>query len=529
MFWNSQSPFFTGKFIWIVSVFLGLLGSLLVLFITSRYGAGVSGDSIDYLSTANNLTFGKGFVDYSGNPYLAWPPLYPLILAGIGRLSGGDTFQIGKFLNVVLFGILISLTGFLFINTFPNKVSLPIWGMLAVVLSPTLLRLAAIISTDILFIVLVILYAIMGAQYITNRKNLVLLGLSLIAGFAAILRWHGVLLIASVVLLVFITHYRNLKTGIFRAVWAGALSSFLFCLWVIGRNFREFGTLIGFRETSRINILFNLTDSGSKISRWFFPVQLTEKIPLFVLFSVIFILLIFLNRRANWSGFFLRLTSSQFVPLLIFIPIYYFFVLGTSVTYEHVFLFDDRYYAPLFVFFFLFIALIVEELILHPIQKSSLFVRFNNLPNYIFGVILFVWCLYPAFGVYKYAMVSRQQGEPTYNIYNTKLYHESQLIKHIKGFVFDPEIPVYSNFPAAVYFFTGITTLRSPNNWITNLKDLEYIKSQYQNWPPSNEAYFLWFPYDADFYYSPEVVSYVADLTAIYTSSDGNMYYVRRK
>ncbi|MFN2118957.1 MAG: hypothetical protein ACK2T0_01020, partial [Anaerolineales bacterium] len=74
---------------------LGLSAVSLVLIVlsTSKYGAGVSSDAARNLSTADNLVAGRGFVDMTGAPFVLWPPLYPLLLAGISLLTRWSTFQ----------------------------------------------------------------------------------------------------------------------------------------------------------------------------------------------------------------------------------------------------------------------------------------------------------------------------------------------------------------------------------------------------------------------------------------------------
>ena len=75
----------------------------LIVLSTSKYGAGVSSDAARNLSTADNLATGKGFVDMTGTPFVLWPPLYPLLLAGISLLTHGSTFQAAWYLDLLLY------------------------------------------------------------------------------------------------------------------------------------------------------------------------------------------------------------------------------------------------------------------------------------------------------------------------------------------------------------------------------------------------------------------------------------------
>ena len=71
----------------------------------------MSSDAARNLSTADSLLAGKGFVDMVGSPLVLWPPLYPILLAGLSLVTGLRTFQVAWYLNVALYGTNIWLAG----------------------------------------------------------------------------------------------------------------------------------------------------------------------------------------------------------------------------------------------------------------------------------------------------------------------------------------------------------------------------------------------------------------------------------
>ncbi|HEY6075172.1 MAG TPA: hypothetical protein VIV15_17780, partial [Anaerolineales bacterium] len=79
------------------------IGLILILLTTSKYGAGVSSDAARNLSTADSLLAGRGFVDMLGTPFVLWPPLYPLVIAGMSLLTRWTTFQSAWYLNILLY------------------------------------------------------------------------------------------------------------------------------------------------------------------------------------------------------------------------------------------------------------------------------------------------------------------------------------------------------------------------------------------------------------------------------------------
>jgi 4-amino-4-deoxy-L-arabinose transferase-like glycosyltransferase len=133
---------------------LGVMAAGLALYASAPFGAGIGADGLDYLSTAENLSQGRGFVDFAGQPYQLWPPLYPLILAASARLSGSSVFEAARWFNALSFGLAVALAGALLRRALPER---PLWAALAalvVLCMPSFASLGTIVSSDIAFIAL---------------------------------------------------------------------------------------------------------------------------------------------------------------------------------------------------------------------------------------------------------------------------------------------------------------------------------------------------------------------------------------
>lgn len=524
---------FMSKFVRILLyVAVGLSGFLLILWITTPYGPGVSGDSVDYLSTADHLIRSRQFVGYDGQPYLYWPPLYPMLLAGASQITGLDTLSAGQALNAAGFGLIVLLAGWLFRDAFDNsRIGFGIGVLLALTAVP-LVILASNIASDTLFIALVLGYALLAHKFLFNPSVATLLPLGLLAGVAGMLRWHGVILIFSVVVLILLVYRHNLKTALWHAFWVGGIAALPFLLWVLGRNYRVYGTLIGFRDTPAIDYRFNFLDAMTKISHWFIPQQITRYIHPLV-FGLLFVLLIaLLNWRSHQKWASLKEIKAAHLPWLIFMPSLFLFVIFTSIPYDHA-AYDDRYYAPLYIFLMLLLILLTLALVIKPLlnRRKASGLRQNSRATelLILGIVL-VWAVYPGYRLYKYAILNHTQGEPYYNIYNTRQMQESELVMYLQEDPFSAGLPIYSNFSAAVYFYTAKMAYRAPITTASdkrNLAELEMIQS---DWPPSEGAYLVWFlPSQWHHYYTPDELSLIADLEEIYTSPDGVIYAVEPK
>ena len=93
---------------------VALLAVVLILVSTWR-GPGVGGDATVYLTTAHNLLHGAGLgmLDPDGTfRFLSYyPPLFPLTVSALG-LTGVDLPAAARWLNALLFGLTVWLTGY---------------------------------------------------------------------------------------------------------------------------------------------------------------------------------------------------------------------------------------------------------------------------------------------------------------------------------------------------------------------------------------------------------------------------------
>ncbi|MBS1717449.1 MAG: hypothetical protein JSS72_06935 [Armatimonadetes bacterium] len=92
---------------------LAALGFGLVIFAVLPHGAGITPDSVGYISVARHILSGQGFVDWSGQPFVEQPPLFPALLAAISFVTRQDPASLGGVLNALLFACTIYFGGLL--------------------------------------------------------------------------------------------------------------------------------------------------------------------------------------------------------------------------------------------------------------------------------------------------------------------------------------------------------------------------------------------------------------------------------
>ncbi len=82
---------------------LHLLWGLVLWFSISKYGLGISTDSVHLLFGGQNLAEGNGLRSYDGSFLSAWPPLYPMLLAFIHLVTGANMLATATILQVTAF------------------------------------------------------------------------------------------------------------------------------------------------------------------------------------------------------------------------------------------------------------------------------------------------------------------------------------------------------------------------------------------------------------------------------------------
>jgi hypothetical protein len=512
---------------WLFTLLLATLGFCLVGVVTARFGPGVSSDSAFYLSAAENFARGKGFVDFGGGPLTFWPPLYPFLLGAIQWATGLAPMIAGRWLNALAVGLIIISAAWLFKSCFPQQRLWFTLGTLATALALFLYSMGANISSDLLFLWLVILFFLMGGKYLAGPQPGLWFGLCLIAASAAMLRWIGLALIVAGGLLILVAGRQQIKRALVAAFGFSVVALIPFLLWTFGRNYLQYGTLFGSQEMAYVSIRGNLAFTYAKIVHWFLPNALTKRLPAWILGLGCLTVILAINRKADWLRWTRRWLDHAILPVWLFSLIYLVAITLTVYTADHPIedFYDDRYQSPLF-----FVALIglffsLEELILAHIKPDH-----RKLADRLIIIMFTIWAIYPLSTLYRFTAQSLESGVVAYNNYNTRQLNESDLLEFVGDYPFESGIPFYANYNEAVYLFTSRDVLPSPIDFEHYQADPAYLAQNYQDWPPAPRVYVIWFESaEKRNYFSPEQLRAVADIEMLYQGKDGQVAIARRR
>ena len=134
---------------------LGFIGTIAVVFLTSRYGAGVAPDSVYYISVARHIADGTGFIGYDGFNFVLQPPLYPLLLAAIKIIFSLDPLVSAGYLNAILLGLIVYLSG-LFLLKYLKSALLTVTGTAYILISFVFVQNFLIALSEPLFILFIL-------------------------------------------------------------------------------------------------------------------------------------------------------------------------------------------------------------------------------------------------------------------------------------------------------------------------------------------------------------------------------------
>ena len=191
-------------------VFISLLSlSLLsgvIAFIATVNGPWGYSDSVEYIVTARNLIRGIGFGIFnpSGKFVITYlhPPLYPLLLSGLG-VWGIDLVDAARWCNIILGVATVFLTGFVFLR-FSRYPVTAILASILTVFFPTTLEMFTSSMSEVLFLFLLVFSCFLLLQYFQKSTTRSLLIAAFFCGLMPITRYVGVAIIFSAVVCVFL-------------------------------------------------------------------------------------------------------------------------------------------------------------------------------------------------------------------------------------------------------------------------------------------------------------------------------------
>ena len=260
---------------------IAVAGAALIMARQVGYGVGLVADAPTYLAVADSLLAGQGFVQFSVWPYLLWPPLYPLLLAG-ASFYVFDPQDVAGPVNAASFGLTIFAVGCC-LRRYVRRRFLVVAACLAIMLALPLTSVAAAALSEPLFILLSTLALAQTARFLDRGQGRDLTMAAALTGLALLTRYAGVALVAAILPLLILQRDVGGLAKAKRIAWYYLIAGLPTALWFL-HNLLAHGQVQAGRWPSPYRLTEVLEALGNDLAGWtlLFPDDSTAAAAVFV-------------------------------------------------------------------------------------------------------------------------------------------------------------------------------------------------------------------------------------------------------
>jgi hypothetical protein len=417
-----------------------LIGAGEILFVTQK-GIGLSPDSAYYVGLARSFGEEKDTLTFLGRSRFLASPGYPLVLSA-ARIFGLDETKWARYLNVILFALILLLAGLMMRNLITFSF-LVIAGSLIALSSIHLLLIHSELWSEPLFIFFTLGGLFSLFFYLKRKQNLFLFIAAGCLGFSAFVRYIGAAGIITGIIAILFLSQETKKRKFSNLIRFTLLSCLPVGTWMM-RNFfiagAEFtGRQIAFHPPSFLSIL-----KSTFFTFWhfFFPLAYFASLNWGLFISSLILLSFCLTRL--WMGE--KKRNRRISPLtsilLIFILFYFFSLLVSKTFVDARIPFGSRLFSPLYL----------PVLMLALLLADKVFSLFKKKQKILLGWLIVVVSLFVLFNLRRginWIKVIRQNPLD----YAGERWQQSELIAEIKKL--PASTLIYSNGIELIYLLTN--------------------------------------------------------------------------
>ncbi len=249
------------------AILASVLASVFLSFLTRHSGVGISPDSVQYITVAENIRWHSRIADFSGGAMVQFPAGYPIFLSICMLFTGMGVLQFAPVLNCFLFSGVLLLVSIIISRYDKPSRCYKLLFLFALVTSRCMLQVYSMLWSETLFIFLTLLFIVQLRSYLITYKPGTLLTLSLTVAVAFVIRYAGITLLAVGSLVLLTDGARSIRQKIKQLLLFNGIGISLVAINLI-RNSRATGSLTGVRQEAERGLAANLADIGSTLSDW---------------------------------------------------------------------------------------------------------------------------------------------------------------------------------------------------------------------------------------------------------------------
>ncbi len=440
---NQKKPL---SLIWLSLLGISLLGGLLFFIATAQWGLGGGSDTANYISGAQNILKGNGYVSYvSLTPITQWPPFFSFSLAVIG-LSGVAPLDGARILHTVLFGANIFMVGAI-LKKVTDSVPFALLGAWLMLTSTAMLQTHEMAMSEPWFILIGFTGFFFLLQYFDNGSKHFFFYSAALIGFSCLDRYVGVCFIAAGLLALLFLNPDRFQKRLSDGVIFTVLTLLPLGLWLL-RNHLTANDLV--------NRGVHISPSSPKywrevietLSSWVLPRQFAPPIryPAFYLASGLAVFVFFLViRHEVRKDSFKALAQNREIRFMLSMLAFIACNFGLEVAlrtfmdpHAHA---NDRHFSAIFVAGLMAFLVLIQRLFkaysFRPLVTGAGIVFFLALgTSYLYG------------STQKYLTLYREGG----GRHTARIWKTSPTVLKVK--TLSPDALVYTNEPAIIYLNT---------------------------------------------------------------------------
>lgn len=494
------------------------MGTGIILYATSRYGAGASPDSVAYIASARHLADGTGFITYKNSPLVVQPPLYPTILAVSDYTFGIDPLISANFISAIFFGLNLYISGLLFHRSVSPLLALV--GTLALLISVPLISVSLMAWSEPPFVFFVTLSIFALSMYWERRDIRSLLLLSLSTALACLTKYVGLVFVITGIIGILTIQHTYLKTKLLHALIFLSVSVLPVSIWM-GRNYILSKTLLGPRPPSLFSFSDNIRFTFDTILSWYLPDRITNsRLLLMVIGLAVGFLLGVIVTWTRPKITALLKKNRPLAILMVFTILSYigFLIISSTITeYDSI---GDRLLSPIAMPITLLLLFMVESLYK---QLKEHFPTKPAVPFLMVGTILLL--VYPAKATILDLIGQFDGGEG----YTGAAWKKSQTIQYMREHDLS-NCTIYSNGDDVIYLLLDVHVkfIPSKSSGADIIADTSSLKSKF---PQENKACLIWFNRLSwrEYLFTPDELMSATNVEQVFQLDDGTIYYVSRK
>lgn len=464
------------------------LPAVLVILYMTRYGIGLTPDSVAYINSAENLAAGNGFRLSYGNPPNQWltqfPPLYPFLLSAF-EVFNIPAVQAAKWLSIILlftFTILFSVI----IRTKRKKFELwQIFFIFAISLSSSILISFSNAWSESLFLV----FGFYGWFVFSRKSQADNLSVFFLPGIlfaaATLTRFSGIIFILTAISVI-LTENWDLKDKI-KASTAIASPTFLLLISWFAWSFSNTGSPVSRNFAFHLPGITEIKQAIHTFGSWFlipYSVDLWIKGTILVFLLLTFSLLVIKNFFPGKQGSSSKIHRNV-ISFAVFFLIWYFLFIVLSFSFLDANIqFDERIFLPAFFMLMVLVAMLIDQY--SQSIDRHLWLNYGLSALFILAAGISFWQKIPVI----------EQGHQIGIGFNRLFWQENITWDILSDF---PEnMIVVTNTPEPVVLYTNRTVISLPKRYLDmdqrENKGIESELMDLKNKFQTTGAIFLFFP-----------------------------------